>query len=147
MNSTFWDNHSFPLLRFDEGTLRFKMDSCIAKFRGHKYQVIALATDAPSNASWLASGSECGQVRIFDLETQRTTRGMKLPQSIGSIISHKGSNTLHVASGPSIYTFDLRSPQGLILAIPSPRFESAADEINQVGRAEYYIDPRDSLSK
>lgn len=108
------------------------MDSCIAKFRGHKSQVISLAIDAPSNASWLASGSECGQVRIFDLQTQRSIRGMKLPQSIGSIISHKGSSQLHVASGPSIYAFDLRSPKDLILATPSPSFESSTDEINQV---------------
>ena len=110
------------------------MDSITARFKGHKSQVVSLATDSPTNASWLASGSECGQVRIFDLETQQTTRGMKLPQSVGSIVSDKGSSALHVASGSSIYTFDLRSPQNLILATPNSSFESCTDEINQVSR-------------
>ncbi len=104
-----------------------------ARLKGHKSQVISLATDSDKNASFLASGSECGQVRLFDLETQKTVQGLKLEQPVSSIVVQKDSNLLYTSSGPAVYAFDLRSPQHVILTSPTSSFDIASDEINQVG--------------
>jgi WD40 repeat protein len=96
-------------------------------------QVSCLKVDKKLNPSRLVAGNENGQVRIYNLETQKTVKGLSLKDCVNSIQFSKEcpGELLYVASGSTVSLFDLRAPE-LIIKTPTLELPMGSDEINQV---------------
>ncbi|KAJ3086203.1 WD repeat-containing protein 53 [Quaeritorhiza haematococci] len=121
---------------------------------GHSAPVTSLAVPPPSSSSpagrqgdslVLASGSEDGSIRIWDVEKQRLLRGMKGFMDGGKasdevkevscvrFTTDPGNNVVYASGGNQLYAFDLRC-EGLVLTHKhvDSAFPQAYDEINQI---------------
>lgn len=101
--------------------------------KGHKGEVLCLDTSTP-DINILASGGADSAVRIWDLRSNTTVRGIKAfgSDEVNSVRwGPKVSHQLFAAAGNKVYSFDLRK-DGLVLDSAQHTFAANTDEINEI---------------
>lgn len=101
--------------------------------QGHRGAVTALHESLEDRL--LATGSEDGSVRLWDLRTRRSVRrlafdGTGTGEGVNCI--GKRSGDWLVASGSSLFSFDIRTDARVLVNEPTQCLLTSADEINDV---------------
>lgn len=99
----------------------------LTQLNGHRGPVLALAVNS---AGLLASASEDGTSRLWDVKGGRSLRMASAGAPINSI-AFGARDQLLVAVGTALHVYDLRKPD-VILRTPEAKHTVAEEEINQV---------------
>ncbi|KAJ0412203.1 hypothetical protein ATCC90586_005816 [Pythium insidiosum] len=125
-----------------------------AAFRGHRDAVNALLCDDDKRPHVLVSGSDDGTCRLWDVRSTRAIKCLNVKKALAqsdagvNSMAFGDSDTLYVATGNKVLTFDLRQ-DGLVLdSLTQPPFQDSDEEINtltvQPKKARYLAAPDDN---
>ncbi|CEG46017.1 WD40/YVTN repeat-like-containing domain [Plasmopara halstedii] len=101
-------------------------------FKGHCDSVNTLLCDESVHPNVLASGSDDGTCRLWDLRTTRVSKCFHIKRALGT----QGSESayIYVAAGNKVLTFDVRQPALIVEHTDRPIFQQNEDEINTLSR-------------
>lgn len=111
------------------------------ELRGHSDSINCLDASADGASLGLASASDDGSVRLWDLASGRSTRAMMLPEGAaaqGVVLGRGEGPAAHcafAASDRTVCAYDLRAP-GIVLRQPAQRVGDAHDEVGQLALSE-----------
>ena len=113
--------------------------------KGHKDCVLSLESQPESNV--LLSSSDDGTVRMWDLREKFTSiRLFRIPNRGDIGLTRRSGDLLAVSSGSSLFGFDLRASESVIVSKPSFHYYAGEDEdINDYCMSDsYFLLPTDS---
>jgi len=111
------------------------------ELRGHSDSINSLDASSDGASLGLASASDDGAVRLWDLASGRSTRAMMLPEGAAaqSVVLGRGegpaAHCAFAASDRTVCAYDLRAP-GIVLRQPAQRVGDAHDEVGQLALSE-----------
>jgi WD40 repeat protein len=102
---------------------------------GHKNSVVSVSYDSESGS--LLSSSDDGSVRLWDIRTKNASvRLYRIPHNDGDVgTCRKIGKLVTVCRGDSLFGFDMRSTESVIVATPSWTYKcsNSDDDINDYG--------------
>lgn len=118
-------------------------------YKGHRDSVNTLLCDESVHPNVLASGSDDGTCRLWDLRTARVTKCFNVKKALatndihasavnslafGKALIDAASAYIYVAAGNKVLTFDVRQPALIVATTDRAVFQSNEDEINTLSR-------------
>ncbi|CAH0478664.1 unnamed protein product [Peronospora belbahrii] len=118
-------------------------------FKGHHESVNALLCEENIHPNVLASGSDDGTCRLWDVRTTKVTKCLNVKKALGTDDNDESavnslafgkatagaeSAYIYVAAGNRVLTFDIRQPTLIVNCADREAFQQSKDEINVLSR-------------
>ncbi|KAI9916220.1 hypothetical protein PsorP6_018258 [Peronosclerospora sorghi] len=139
--------------------------SRLLTFKGHRKSVNALLCEESLHPNVLASGSDDGTCRLWDIRTTRVAKCFNVKKALGTVDDETESAVnsmafgkattgaesayIYVAAGKKLLAFDVRQPTLVVNCADREIFQHSKDEINVLSRhpgnaGKYLSAPDDS---
>ncbi|RLN96998.1 hypothetical protein BBJ28_00009117 [Nothophytophthora sp. Chile5] len=125
------------------------MTQRLLAFKGHRASVNALLCEEDVHPNVLASGSDDGTCRVWDVRSTRVTKCLNVKKALGTddadesavnslafgnAVAGAESAYIYVAAGNKILTFDVRQPALIVNCADREVLQQNQDEINVLSR-------------